>query len=215
MFQVFVRTVKFFKPDYETAIIEGYKRPVIGLILCRKCWVLRYWSASSQMPHHDDLESLKASASGACWLCKMVYRQLLSLWEDLENPPIMELPYVPGRKSHRLVIWFAERTRTRSGFLDDLRGKSISVSISASAKVNSLFQVTLTTYIVPVLALCIKTFHRQPALVWLRTGSRFVTKNTDARRARKRGFQQGSSTLAERIRTYSFSRTQSRRAYPI
>jgi hypothetical protein len=135
------KVFSYFRPEYETAIIKGYKRPVIGLVLCRKCWVLRYWPASSPVPHHNDLASLEASASGTCWLCKTVYKQLLSVLRDLEDPPVLNLPDVTRRESHRLVFWFAERTRTRSGFLDDFRGKSITPSIDGSTKAKGSFRL--------------------------------------------------------------------------
>lgn len=112
---------KYFKPDYETALVGGYKRPIIGLRLCRKCRTLRYWPFSSRMSHYDNVEQLQASAQTGCWLCRSVHEELLQSIADRNNPP--DLFWPDDLPLHRLLLWFAERTQTSSGFLDPLRGK--------------------------------------------------------------------------------------------
>jgi hypothetical protein len=112
----------FFKPDYETALLKGYIRPIIGLRLCWRCTMLRYWPRDHRKRHFDDAARMKASGLQGCWLCKSVYEQLLQSQADFENPPRHHRP--DELRTNRLLLWFAERTITSSGFLDHLRGTS-------------------------------------------------------------------------------------------
>jgi hypothetical protein len=114
-------TYVYFKPDYTTALINGYKRPIIGLHLCSKCSILRRWPAGRRMRHHDDLKSLEASAAGHCWLCRVIYAELMTTTQHRDDPPEVTWPEELDRP--KLILWFAERTETRSGFLDSMRGK--------------------------------------------------------------------------------------------
>jgi hypothetical protein len=120
---------KYFKPDYETALVGEYIRPIIGLRLCWKCTMLRYWPKGYRKRHYDDPGQLKTSASKGCWLCHSVHEQFLQSKADFENPPRHHRP--DDLRTHHLLLWFAERTETSSGFLDQLRGKSM-YSMSAS-----------------------------------------------------------------------------------
>jgi hypothetical protein len=113
---------KFFKPDYETALLKGYIRPIIGLRLCWRCTMLRYWPRNHRKRHFDDAARMKASGLQGCWLCKSVYEQLLQSQADFENPPRHHRP--DELRTNHLLLWFAERTITSSGFLDHLRGTS-------------------------------------------------------------------------------------------
>lgn len=113
----------YFKPDYETALLEGYTRPIIGLVLCEKCTALRSWPKGSRMRHFDDLTELEASGTKGCWLCRSIRMGISQSEADRENPLALDRPeqVLP---SHPLLSWFAERTETGDGFLDHLRGKS-------------------------------------------------------------------------------------------
>lgn len=111
----------YFKPDYTTALINGYKRPIIGLHLCLKCSILRRWPASRRMRHHDDLKSLETSAAGCCWLCRAIYAELIASHQHRDDPP--EVTWPEELERPKLILWFAERTETKSGFLDSMRGR--------------------------------------------------------------------------------------------
>ncbi len=123
IFCVYYPIISYFTPDYETALIGRYKRPVIGLRLCMRCKAIKYSRSSIRIQHYDDFHSLEASADRGCWLCQAIQKQLLESIEHRDKPPALEsledLP-IP-----RLLMWFAERTETRSGFLNNLRGKSM------------------------------------------------------------------------------------------
>jgi hypothetical protein len=122
-FFVFDCIYKFLTPDYETALIKGYLRPIIGLHLCRKCRILRYWPKKYKKQHYDDIIQLAESGSKGCWLCCSIHEQLLQSQVDRDDPPVFDWPDDLPR--HRLLLWFAERTETSSGYLDQLRGKSM------------------------------------------------------------------------------------------
>lgn len=111
----------YFKPDYATALINGYQRPIIGLHLCLKCNILRRWPTSRRIRHHDDLKSLEASATGHCWLCRTIYEELMVTNQHRDDPP--EVTWPEELDCPKLIMWFAERTETKSGFLDSMRGK--------------------------------------------------------------------------------------------
>jgi hypothetical protein len=115
----------YFKPDYETALIKRYKRPIIGLRLCRKCIALRYSASGRRVQHYDDIKSLNASASGPCWLCRTIRDQFLDSLKHRETPPEVDFPDQLPPQS--LLMWFAERTETNSGYLNHLRGQSMAI----------------------------------------------------------------------------------------
>jgi hypothetical protein len=118
----FIQSVyTYFKPDYTTALINGYKRPILGLHLCLKCSTLRRWPESRRMQHHDDLKSLEASAAGNCWLCRVIYAELMASLQHRDDPP--EISWPDDLAHPKLILWFAERTETKSGFLDNMRGQ--------------------------------------------------------------------------------------------
>jgi hypothetical protein len=115
---------KYFSPDFETALKNGYTRPIIGLRLCRRCQLLRYTPQDRRVQHIDNAAQLKVSGSEGCWLCHAVNEQFRQSQADFENPPKHHRP--DDLRTHHLLLWFAERTETSSGFLDHLRGKSMS-----------------------------------------------------------------------------------------
>ena len=113
------------RPLHETIKIEGYSRSTAGLTLCLKCQALIYWPIPHPLPHYSSMQKLKSSALKKCWLCQTVYSLLLEIQSDLENPPVPpHSGFKPLSDSDRLLRWYLRRTRTLSGFLDDLRGKS-------------------------------------------------------------------------------------------
>jgi hypothetical protein len=105
-------------------LINGYIRPIIGLRLCWRCRLLRYTPPGCRKRHFDNAAQLKVSGSKGCWLCHAVNEQLLQSQADFENPPKHHRP--DDLRTHHLLLWFAERTETSSGFLDPFRGKSMS-----------------------------------------------------------------------------------------
>jgi hypothetical protein len=111
----------YFKPDYATALINGFKRPIIGLHLCSKCNTLRRWPSSLRVRHYDDLKSLEASAAGDCWLCRVICAELRATIQHRDDPP--DVTWREDIDHPKLILWFAERTETKSGFLDSMRGK--------------------------------------------------------------------------------------------
>lgn len=117
------RFYKFFDPHYETAIVERYKRPIIGLRLCTRCTNLRRWPAKRRMRHHQDIRSLEQSALDQCWLCQAVWKELLESIKDRDDPPVLDWPNDIAQ--HRLLMWFADRVETGTGFLNMFRGKSM------------------------------------------------------------------------------------------
>ncbi|CAI9634131.1 unnamed protein product [Alternaria burnsii] len=74
------------------------------------------------MQHFDNAAQLKVSGSKGCWLCHAVNEQFRQSQAEFENPPKHHRP--DDLRTHHLLLWFAERTETSSGFLDQLRGKS-------------------------------------------------------------------------------------------
>jgi len=113
---------EYFNPNYTTALINGYKKPIIGLDLCSHCTKLRRWLKGCRMWHHGDLEHLKASAWSGCRLCQTVNTEFLQSIIYHDKPPPLAMFEDPS--SHQVSMWFAEHTNTRSGFLDHLRSKS-------------------------------------------------------------------------------------------
>jgi hypothetical protein len=115
--------INYFTPDYETAIIEGYKRPVIGLSLCSRCKALKYRPRNFKIRHYDDYKTLEHSGSRGCWVCKTICDQLLLSKQHRDSPPVVEDPgdlNVP-----HLLIWFARHTEIKEGYLDHLKEKSM------------------------------------------------------------------------------------------
>ncbi|KAH6869334.1 heterokaryon incompatibility protein-domain-containing protein [Thelonectria olida] len=106
--------VTYFSPDFETAITGRYRRPVIGLTLCGRCHATKHERRGVRVPHYDNLEALEASALRGCWLCRT----------DRNSPPDIDISTVIGFRRHQLLMWFADWTETKEGFLDNLRGKS-------------------------------------------------------------------------------------------
>ncbi|KAH8647038.1 heterokaryon incompatibility protein-domain-containing protein [Tricladium varicosporioides] len=122
--------IKYFTPDYETAMIKGYKRPVIGLSLCWRCKALKYRPRKSKIRHYDDYKTLEHSGSRGCWVCKTICDQFLLSKQHRESPPVLDNPgdlNVP-----RLLIWFARHTEIKEGYLDQLKEKSYSQYIYSS-----------------------------------------------------------------------------------
>lgn len=120
------RIYEYFKPDFETALVNEYIRPIIGLRLCQKCSILRYCPKRYRIRHFDNPIQLEASGSKGCWLCHSVHLAFLQSQADRETPPALDFP--EQLPSQALLLWFAERTETGSGFLDHLRGKSMATS---------------------------------------------------------------------------------------
>jgi hypothetical protein len=121
---LYKRLYRYFSLDFETALKNGYTRPIIGLRLCWRCQLLRYTPQDRRMQHFDNAAQLKVSGSKGCWLCHAVNEQFRQSQADFENPPKHHRP--DDLRTHHLLLWFAERTETSSGFLDHLRGKSMS-----------------------------------------------------------------------------------------
>jgi hypothetical protein len=121
---LYKRLYRYFSLDFETALKNGYTRPIIGLRLCWRCQLLRYTPQDRRMQHFDNAAQLKVSGSKGCWLCHAVNEQFRQSQADFENPPKHHRP--DDLRTHHLLLWFAERTETSSGFLDQLRGKSMS-----------------------------------------------------------------------------------------
>jgi hypothetical protein len=115
----FLIIIYYFTPDYETAIIKGYKRPVIGLSLCSRCKALKYRFWNSKIRHYDYYENLEQSGSRGCWLCKTICDQLLLSKQHRDSPPVVENP--GDLKVPHLLIWFARHTETKEGYLDHLK----------------------------------------------------------------------------------------------
>jgi hypothetical protein len=121
---LYKRLYRYFSLDFETALKNGCTRPIIGLRLCWRCQLLRYTPQDRRMQHFDNAAQLKVSGSKGCWLCHAVNEQFRQSQADFENPPKHHRP--DDLRTHHLLLWFAERTETSSGFLDQLRGKSMS-----------------------------------------------------------------------------------------
>lgn len=126
---LYTRLYRYFSPDFETALKNGYTRPIIGLRLCWRCLRLRYTPQDCRMQHFDNAAQLKVSGSKGCWLCHAVNEQFRQSQAEFENPPKHHRP--DDLRTHHLLLWFAERTETSSGFLDQLRGKSMSPMLTS------------------------------------------------------------------------------------
>jgi hypothetical protein len=111
--------IRYLSPDFETSLVKGYKRPVIGLKLCWRCKVLKYklWGRAT---HYHNYTSLRASASNGCWCCQVITEQLATAMEDNAHRPALHHP--SDLKTPRLLMWFADNTRTKSGYLDSFQG---------------------------------------------------------------------------------------------
>jgi hypothetical protein len=75
--------ISYLSPDFETAILEGYRRPVIDLKLCRYCRALKR-NPRGIVTHHGNMEALMASSLEGCWLCQVVLEDLATVMEDKE-----------------------------------------------------------------------------------------------------------------------------------
>ncbi len=73
--------------------------------------------------HHGDLMALKASSLNGCWLCHVVLEELATAMEDKEQSPFLNDPS-DLRGVGRRLLWFANNTRTSTGYLDDFKGLS-------------------------------------------------------------------------------------------
>ncbi|KAF8852312.1 HET-domain-containing protein [Acephala macrosclerotiorum] len=111
----------FLTPDFETSLVQGYKRPVIGLKLCRRCKALKYrlWGKAR---HHANYQRLRSSAAKGCWLCHAVEQQWGIALQDHAQPPVLTDPSELRRKIPHLLLWFVDKTVTATGYLDDLKG---------------------------------------------------------------------------------------------
>jgi hypothetical protein len=118
-------TYRFFNPDYTTALVNGYKRPIIGLRLCTRCHVLRYTPSSRRLRHHDDVQSLEKCATGSCWLYQRVHVEWQASIGLRDGQTSSLLDWHGPRPDSNILLWFAERTETKCGFLDHLRGTSM------------------------------------------------------------------------------------------
>jgi hypothetical protein len=111
--------ISYFTPDYETAIIEGYKRPVIGLSLCSRCKALKYRPRNVKIRHYDDYKTLENSGARGCWVCKRICDQILLSKRHHESPPVLQVP--GDLRGPRLLLWFARHTKIKEGYLDHLK----------------------------------------------------------------------------------------------
>jgi hypothetical protein len=73
--------------------------------------------------HHGNMEALMASSLEGCWLCQVVLEELATATEDKEQSPIMNDPS-DLRGVGRKLLWFANHTKTSTGYLDHLKGLS-------------------------------------------------------------------------------------------
>lgn len=115
--------VNYYSPDPEKSLVEGYKRPVIGLKLCWRCKLMKYKCWSGKSRHHPDYESLAASSLRGCFCCLIAVQQLATAMEDNANPPVVNDPSdVSLLKAPLLLMRLANNTTSRTGYLDGLRG---------------------------------------------------------------------------------------------
>jgi hypothetical protein len=83
-----------------------------------------------RIQHHDDYTALTDSAAAGCWCCGAVAAQFDVALQDAETPPTIHVS--SDLKVPRLLMWFAERTWTKTGYLDPFQRMS-KWSISQSA----------------------------------------------------------------------------------
>ena len=111
----------FFKPYYRTAIMNHYRRLIIGLRLCQLCQAMGNHRVNAPVAHHDNLLALKKSATEGCWLCSEVHCLVLhwdrlrdELQEPLSTERVARLRTESG--SIGLLTWFSRRVEKRTGF---------------------------------------------------------------------------------------------------
>jgi hypothetical protein len=103
----------------ERAIIAGQNLPFPQVKLCKLCKALHHNSKKDRIQHYDDFQGLQESAQQGCWCCWTVCKQLVLSMEDHDCPPIEADP--KHLKIPCLLIWFANQTHTKTGYLDHLR----------------------------------------------------------------------------------------------
>jgi hypothetical protein len=104
---------------YERSILARWSLPLPGLKLCKLCRALMRSSEKRRMQHYDNFQSLKQSGERGCWCCWTVCKQFAVSVEDHDSPPLDSDP--SNLKNPRLLLWFAEQTWTKTGYLDHLR----------------------------------------------------------------------------------------------
>jgi hypothetical protein len=108
---------------YEHSILARWKLPIPGLHLCQLCKDLKRGSGDIRIQHYDNFQSLENSAQRECWCCRKVSDQFARSTEDHDIPFARSDPsdlevYL---KIPHILLWFAEHTSTKTGYLDHLR----------------------------------------------------------------------------------------------